>query len=142
VLVYSGSSTSFTDRRLKNGVRYRYELTAFDAAGNAATSGLAARPTGPLVSPRAGAIVSAPPRLAWLRDERATYYNVQLWREGRIFSAWPKGTSLRLRRTWTYGGRQYRLERGRYRWYVWPGYGPRGQKKFGRLLGSSSFVVR
>ena len=142
VLVYGGSSTSFTDRGLKNGVRYRYELTAFDAAGNAATSGVAARPTGPLVSPPTGATVSAPPRLAWLRDERATYYNVQLWRRGRILSAWPKGTSLRLRRTWTYGGRRYRLERGRYKWYVWPGYGPRGQKKFGRLLGSSSFVVR
>ena len=34
VLVYSGSATSFTDRRLKNGVRYRYVLTGYDEAGN------------------------------------------------------------------------------------------------------------
>ena len=142
VLVYSGSATSFTDRRLKNGVRYRYLLTGYDEAGNTATSGVAASPIAPLVSPPAGATVSAPPRLAWRPVERATYYNVQLWRRGRILSAWPKGTSLRLRRTWTYGGRRYSLEPGRYRWYVWPGYGRRGAKKFGPPLGSSSFVVR
>ena len=142
LLVYRGSATSFADTHLKNGVRYRYALTAYDEAGNAAANGLTARPTGPLVSPPAGAIVSAPPRLAWLRAEKATYYNVQLWRRGKILSAWPKGTSLRLRRTWAYSGRQYRLEPGRYRWYVWPGYGRRGEKKFGRMLGSSSFVVR
>lgn len=142
VLVYSGSATSFTDRRLKNGVRYHYALTGYDEAGNAAMSGLAARPAAPLVSPPAGATVSAPPRLAWLPAERATYYNVQLWRQGKILSAWPKGTSLRLRRSWTYGGLRYRLKRGRYKWYVWPGYGRRAEKKFGGLLGSSSFVVR
>jgi hypothetical protein len=142
VLVYSGSAKSFTDRRLKNGVRYRYLLTGYDEAGNTATSGVTTRPIAPLVSPPAGATVSVPPRLAWLPAERATYYNVQLWRGGRILSAWPKGTSLRLRRTWTYGGRRYRLEPGRYRWYVWPGYGRRGAKKFGPPLGSSSFVVR
>jgi hypothetical protein len=142
VLVYSGSATSFTDRRLRNGVRYQYALTGHDEAGNAATSRLAARPAAPLVSPPAGATVSAPPRLAWLPAEKATYYNVQLWRRGRILSAWPKGTSLRLRRSWTYGGVRYHLNRGRYRWYVWPGYGRRAEKKFGRLLGSSSFVVR
>jgi hypothetical protein len=141
-LVYSGSATSFTDRRLKNGVRYRYTLTGFDEAGNAAASAVAARPTAPLVSPAAGATVSAPPRLAWQPVEGATYYNVQLWRGGRILSAWPKGTSLRLRRSWTYGGRRYRLKRGRYQWYVWPGYGRRAEKRFGRLIGSSSFVVR
>lgn len=143
VLLYSGSATSFTDRRLKNGVQYRYSLTGSDEAGNnSGARGVVARPSGPLVSPPAGATVSAPPRLAWLAAERATYYNVQLWRRGRILSTWPKGTSLRLRRSWVYEGRRYRLKRGQYRWYVWPGYGRRAEKKFGRLLGSSSFVVR
>lgn len=142
VLVYRGSATSFTDKRLKNGVRYRYDLTGFDEAGNAAASAVAARPTAPLVSPAAGATVSAPPRLAWLSVEGATYYNVQLWRGARILSTWPKGTSFQLRRSWTYGGRRYRLTRGRYQWYVWPGYGRRAEKRFGRLIGSSSFVVR
>jgi hypothetical protein len=141
-LVYSGTGTRFTDTRLENGVGYRYTLTAYDEAANGATSAVTARPTAPLVSPRAGATVSAPPRLAWVAVENATYYNVQLWRRGKILSRWPKATSIRLPRAWVYGGRRYRLTPGRYRWYVWPGYGRRSEKKFGQLLGSSSFVVR
>src|SRR5919108_489735 len=142
VLVYRGSGTSYRDRRLRNGIRYRYELSAYDEAGNAATSGTTARPTAPLYAPPAGAVVSAPPRLAWAAVEGATYYNVQILRRGRILSAWPKGTSFRMRRTWTYAGRRYHLTRGRYRWFVRPGYGRRSAKRFGSLLGSSSFVVR
>jgi hypothetical protein len=140
--VYRGGGTRFTDRGLKNGTRYRYTLTGYDEAANSATSAIVARPTGPLVAPAADAVVSAPPRLAWVAVPKATYYNVQLWRRGRILSAWPRGTSLRLRRTWTYEGRRYRLTKGRYRWYVFPGYGRRAEKRFGKLLGSSSFVVR
>ena len=141
-VVYTGSGTTFTDRSVANGVMYRYDVTAYDEAGNSATSSVAVRPSGPLVAPAAGAVVSAPPRLAWRPVPKATYYNVQLWRRGRILSLWPRGTSVRLPRSWTYKGRRYRLSVGRYRWYVWPGYGPRSQERFGELLGSSSFVVR
>jgi large repetitive protein len=141
-LVYRGHDKSFTDGRLKNGVRYRYTLTGYDEAHNAATSTTAATPTAPLVSPLAGAVVKAPPRLAWIRDAKATHYNVQVWRKGRIFSSWPTGTSIRLKPSWIYNGRRYRLTPGKYRWYVWPGYGKRTGKKFGPLLGSSSFIVR
>ena len=141
-LVYSGTDTSFIDKGLDNGKVYRYSLTAIDEAANSATSSVIARPSGPLVSPASGAVVTAPPRLAWKPVAKATYYNVQLWRRGRILSAWPRGTSFQLRRSWTYEGRRYRLAKGRYRWYVWPGYGPRAKKDFGKLLGSSSFVVR
>jgi hypothetical protein len=66
---------------------------------------------------------------------------VQLWRNGRILSAWPGNASLRLPKSWSYGGRRYRLQPGRYRWFVWPGFGPRAAKKYGRLIGSSTFVV-
>ena len=52
-----------------------------------------ARPTAPLVSPPAGAKVSAPPLLVWTAVPNATYYNVQLWRRGRVLSAWPARTS-------------------------------------------------
>jgi hypothetical protein len=142
-VVYRGTRRSFTDTRLENGVRYRYTLTGYDEARNAATAAVAARPTAPLLSPPAGATVSAPPLLVWKAAAKASYYNVQLWRGGKILSAWPRGTSLKLRRTWTYAGRRYRLIPGRYRWYVWPGYGrPAQRKKFGPLLGASSFVVR
>ncbi len=141
-VVYTGGSTTFVDKGLKNGTRYSYELTAHDEAENSARSSVAARPQGPLVAPAANAVVSRPPRLAWAAVPRATYYNVQLLRRGRILSLWPRGTSLQLSRSWTYKGRRYRLTEGRYRWYVWPGYGPRTKKRFGPLLGSSSFVVR
>jgi hypothetical protein len=141
-LVYQGSGASFTDTRLTNGTRYKYTLIAHDEARNAVEEAVTAKPTAPLVSPPAGATVSAPPRLAWTSVPKATYYNVQVWRRGKILSAWPRGTSFRLRRSWMYAGRRYRLVPGRYRWYVWPGYGLRTKRKFGPLLGSSSFVVR
>jgi large repetitive protein len=141
-LVYEGSAASFTDTGLENGTRYSYTLSAYDEARNTATATVTARPTAPLVSPAAGAKVSAPPLLVWTAVPNATYYNVQLWRRGRVLSAWPARTSFRLRRIWTYKGRRHRLLPGRYRWYVWPGYGRRPARKFGPLLGSSSFVVR
>jgi len=94
-----------------------------------------------LYGPPPGAKVASPPRLAWAPVENATYYNVQVWRGRRIFSAWPSRPSLRLKRSWIYEGRRYRLTPGRYRWYVWPGFRGRGAKSFGRLLGGSSFVV-
>jgi hypothetical protein len=141
-VVYRGTGRRFVDTRLENGLRYRYTVTASDEAANGATGAVTARPTAPLVSPSAGAVVSASPRLVWVAVEKATYYNVQLWRGGKILSRWPKATSMRVPRSWVYRGRRYRLTPGRYRWYVWPGYGRRAEKRFGRLLGASSFVVR
>jgi hypothetical protein len=62
----------------------------------------------------------------------ASYYNVQLYRGGRLIrTAWPTRARLRLRH----------LRPGRYRWYVWPGYGSRAERGFGRLVGHSSFVA-
>ncbi|MET0259602.1 MAG: hypothetical protein ABW227_00780, partial [Gaiellaceae bacterium] len=58
---------------------------------------------------------------------------------GRIFSAWPKGTSLKLPRSWLYHGKRFRLHRGVYRWYVWPGLGTRSANKYGGMIGRSSF---
>jgi large repetitive protein len=139
--VYRGTAGSYTDHGLKNGVRYRYDVTASDDAGNAATSSAVAAPRAPLYRPAAGARVTAPPLLAWAPAPHARYYNVQVWRGRKIFSAWPSRTRLHLRRSWVYGGRQYHLSPGRYRWYVWPGYGPRAAKRYGRLIGASSFVV-
>ena len=140
-LVYRGSGRSFTETRLENGVRYRYALSAYDEARNAARSAVEARPTAPLFSPPAGATVFVPPRLAWTRVEKATYYNVQVCRGGKILSAWPKRTTFQIPRRWTYGGRRYHLKPGRYHWFVWPGYGRMKARNYGKLLGSSSFVV-
>jgi hypothetical protein len=141
VTVYRGMHAVYRDHRLTDGIRYLYTVTAFDAAGNTAAKSAEAMPTAPLYSPLAGGRLTGPPRLAWKPAPRARYYNVQVWRHGKVLSAWPTGTSLRLRRAWRFEGRRYRLAPGRYRWYVWPGFGARSAKRYGRMLGSSWFVI-
>ena len=79
--IYSGTGNTFTDKGLTNGTSYRYTLTSFDEAANSSTSAAAAKPSGPLASPAANAVVTAPPRLAWKPVPGATYYHVQLWRQ-------------------------------------------------------------
>jgi len=72
----------------------------------------------------------------------ARYYNVQLFRDGRkILSTWPREPRLRLPSTWRFAGARRALDPGRYRWYVWPGFGDRTLRRFGRRLGARSFVV-
>ena len=163
--LYSGGARAFTDRRLKEGVKYRYTVTAYDEAGNGAARGLAARASSSvakpsrakpatkpsanqpavkpaLTRPAAGARVTAPPLLAWRPVPRATYYNVQLYRNGRkILTAWPSEPSFRLQPAWKFGGRTYRLTPGVYRWYVWPGFGLSSATRYGKLVGTRRFVV-
>jgi hypothetical protein len=153
--VYTGAEPRLVDREVTAGVEYRYTVTASDEAGNSAAKDLvvrsesrakrtrvtsAARPT--LTRPAQGARVSAAPLLDWEAVPKATYYNVQLFRDGKkVLTAWPAATSLRLERSWRFGGQVQRLEPGRYRWYVWPGFGKRAADKYGKLLGSRTFVV-
>jgi hypothetical protein len=160
--LYNGKARTFTDRRLKIGVKYRYTITAYDEAGNAAVKGLAVKPslsttkpaatkpsatkpalTRPaLTKPTAGARVTLPPLLAWRPVAKATYYNVQLYRNGqKILSIWPRTTSFHLQRSWRFDGRPYELTPGSYTWYVWPGFGARSVNRYGKLLGTRSFVV-
>jgi hypothetical protein len=160
--VYAGRARAFTDRKMKSGVKYQYTVAAYDEAGNAAVKGVLvkpdgsvakARPTRPttnepaaarptLTRPAVGARVTAPPLLAWRAVPKATYYNVQLYRAGRkILTVWPGTTSFRLERSWRFAGRTYRLSPGLYRWYVWPGFGARSATRYGRLLGTRTFVV-
>ena len=140
-LVYRGSKAGFRDTGLVPGRRYEYRVAAIDGAANRAENKLKITATGPLLSPAPGGRVTAPPYLVWTPVKGASYYNVQLVRGPRVFSAWPARPSLRLPRTWTYKGRRYRLRPGVYRWYVWPGRGRISAAHYGRLLGSSTFVV-
>jgi hypothetical protein len=138
--VYQGDQHSFTDSRLHNGSRYRYVLSVTDPAGNVTTTRLSAEPLA-LLSPPQGQKVKHAPLLRWSRIAGADYYNVQLFRGGhKILSAWPVGTTLKLPGTWKYGGHRQTFGKGRYRWYVWPGYGPRKAAKYGKLVGGSAFV--
>jgi hypothetical protein len=138
-LVYSGTRASFRDTRVKLGTRYRYTVTAIDQAGNRAAKTLtvAART---LFAPMPGERVSRAPVLRWTPVKRAQYYNVQLVRGKKILSAWPATTHFQVPRSWVYHGHRYRLHRGAYRWYVWPGLGTRSANRYGGMLGGSSFV--
>jgi hypothetical protein len=140
-VVYTGTIPSFTDGGLRVGRRYTFRLTAIDPAGNAASAAMNVRLT-PLVSPLARASVAAPPLLRWNPVSRADYYNVQLFRDGhKILSRWPRDHRFQLPERWRYAGRTRHLRPGTYRWFVWPGIGPRSRNHYGRLLGTRSFTV-
>jgi hypothetical protein len=141
-VVYRGHAASFRDTNLTPGVTYRYDVAVSDAAGNTRTVDAKAA-VAALYLPAAGARARPGTVLAWGKVANASYYNVQIFRgTHKVLSAWPKGPTLRLRRTWTYAGKSFRLAPGRYRWYVWPGRGPLKSAKYGALLGGNTFVVR
>lgn len=142
-MVYDGTGSGFMDSHLKNGVHYTYTLTATDAAGNATVQTASATPGARLLSPAMAAHLSAPPMLSWTAVPGATYYNVQLFRADprKVLSLWPKQASLQLHRTWRFDGRRHRLKPGKYRWYVWPGFGRRSAGRYGRVIGAGTFIV-
>ena len=144
VLAYQGEATSFRDTGLQNDVRYRYVIRTYDRAGNR-SGGIAAfaRPVQDLLlRPLDGARTSSPPVFSWTRVRGSSYYNLQLFRNGKkILSAWPRSNRFALKRAWRSEGKDYRLTPGSYRWFVWPGYGIPREGKYGRALGGRGFVV-
>ena len=137
-IVYSGVGTAFVDRTVRPGRTYTYTVTSVDAAGNR-SGGIARKVTTPMLM----AFGASPPVLRWTPVSSATYYNVQVWRNGKkILSAWPGSPRYAVSARWTFRGVLYRLTAGTYRWYVWPGLGSRSAARYGKLLGSSTFVVR
>lgn len=140
-VVYRGTETGYLDTGLMVGRKYEYRVAGVDAAANRAEQKVDLIATGALLSPAPAARVTSPPTLVWTPVKRASYYNLQLLRGRKVLSAWPARPNFLLRRTWTYKGRGYRLRPGVYRWYVWPGFGRISAARYGRLLGSSTFVV-
>ena len=149
VVVYRGSGDSFADRSLRNGRRYRYVVTLIDQAGNRAAGTTGAVPTASsLLLPSRGERVEVTPQdtslpvLVWKPVRGARYYNIQVSRgERKVLSAWPQRARGSLKRRWSYSGRRYRLVEGRYCWHVWPGYGKRSERRYGKRLGSSCFRI-
>ncbi|CAN5199256.1 hypothetical protein BH18ACT14_BH18ACT14_19930 [soil metagenome] len=143
-VVYQGRAEGLVDVGLFNGTVYTYRFTAVDFAGNiSTTTSVRVRPRGSLLSPRDGGVIRVAPVLEWAKVTRATFYNVQLWRNGRkILSRWPTRPSYERRMRWRYGGRVRTLRDGTYLWYVWPGFGDRERGRYGGMLGSATFFKR
>jgi hypothetical protein len=138
--IYSGTAGRLVDRAVRNGVTYRYAVRAQDEADNVTAKTVRAIPS-PLIPP-SGARLAHAPLLRWRSVNGASYYNVQLFRgKTKILSAWPAGSRLQLHRSWRYLGHRYTLVRGHYRWYVWPGFGPRSAHRYGGSIGRSSFSI-
>ncbi|HEX5923447.1 MAG TPA: hypothetical protein VFY45_06420 [Baekduia sp.] len=137
------------DGPLTAGMTYTYSVTVRDAAGNAATaSAMVTAPAATVIAAsQAGAKAKAKakakrPTLTWRARPKVKYYNLQLFRNGhKILSAWPTVTHYTLKASWRYRGHTYKLAAGRYRWYVWPGYGPRAAHRYGRLLTKGAVTV-
>jgi hypothetical protein len=147
-VVYDGTGDAFTDSGLRNGRRYTYLVQALDTAGNTTSASTAVTPsadasTKHLLSPGAGRSLSRPPLLRWRKVARASYYNVQLLRNGKkILSTWPTKSQYQLRSKWRYRGKRHRLVAATYQWLLWAGYGHRSEHRYGKLLGKRTFIVR
>jgi hypothetical protein len=140
-VLYRGHGHFLRDDRVSNGRRYTYTITAVDDAGNVTVRTIRATPGLHILSPALDARVSTPPLLSWTPKRHADYYNVQLYRGKRkILSIWPQSARLQLGRAWKFERHRYRLRPGGYRWYVWPGFGPRSAGHYGRLIGTGTFI--
>ena len=131
-VVYRGRGKWLHDKGVVTRAGYVYRVRAWDAVGNVAVQTVGVRVRSSLRPPR-GTHVRKRIVLRWAPSEGASYYNVQLYRKGvKVVTRWPTKPSLPV------GS----LKAGIYRWYVWPGLGKRREARYGRVLGSSTFVVR
>lgn len=143
-IVYTGSAKVFTDRDVVNDLEYRYVVVSVNATGDTSAGvAVVALPKRTLLkAPKDGARLRKVPKLIWLKNPEASYYNVQLFRGTvKILSTWPVRPSLALTAKWKYEARRYRLSPGIYRWYVWPGFGARKAVAYGAMLGFSTFQI-
>jgi hypothetical protein len=141
--LFDGPGAGFVDKKIHDGVEYHYAVRTFDQAGNASEvrTVLALPKVLPLgrvaYTPRA----AGPPILSWPARRGASYYHVQLFRNGkRILAVWPQKTQFALRTHWRWAGRQYRLAPGQYAWFAWAGFGARPAARY-KPLGHSTFIV-
>src|SRR6185369_1513553 len=134
----AATTHGLTDGPLAAATTYTYTITLRDAAGNATTatpSATTPAPVGASAAKTGAGGKATTPTLRWKRRAGARYYNFQLFRSGhKLLSAWPTSNHYTLKARWRYRGRTHKLQPGRYRWYVWPGYGPRSAHRYGRLL--------
>src|SRR5947208_4532211 len=141
--LFSGAGADFVDKKIQDGVEYRYGIRTYDQAGNAsqARTVLALPKVVSLAKISYTPRVAGQPILSWPARRGASYYHVQLFRNGkRILAAWPLKTELGLRPAWRWAGRRYRLAPAKYAWFVWAGFGARTAARY-KLIGHSTFII-
>jgi hypothetical protein len=81
-------------------------------------------------------------KIAWRRVRGADYYNLIVWRQGqRVLDLWPSQNRALLPRTWSYEGKSRTLAPGRYLWFVYPGFGPKAQGRYGSQVQRGILVI-
>ena len=158
-VVYSGKGKAYTDTGLQNDVEVRYVISSVDKIGNhsggVAVVGVPKRAL--LRTPADGVkLKKVPAQFVWVADPKASYYNLQLYQGGslllqsttatsaapkKVMSVFPTGTVFKFKTPWKWEGRTYKMTKGLYTWYIWPGYGPREDIKYGRLMGAATFQI-
>ena len=141
--MFTGTSNTLVDRKIKPGTRYWYEVRLYDQAGNAASTTVRLNAVVGIFSPAPGAVVKRPPTVMWSAVKKARFYNVQLWRgRSKVLTTWPAATKLELPASWTFSGKRQRLANGRYKLFVWPAFGTPKKPGYGKLVGQVAFVVK
>lgn len=141
--IFNGVADGFTDRTIRPGIQYVYWLHSVDQAGNLSNLVSIGALSKVLSLRRTSYVPRAAPNpiLRWKRVRGATYYNVQLFHGSkRIYSTWPTMHQVGLRSPLNWSGHRFWLTPGRYRWYVWAGFGPRKLARY-QALGSARFQL-
>jgi HYR domain len=135
--------TFFRDETVQNDTRYIYALRTVDRVRNVSRGERVESRASKILKPAFDSVHDSPPLIDWTSVRSATYFNLQLWRDGRkILSAWPSRSAFRLPAKWRYSGTAYSLRSDRYRVYVWPGFGLKSAVDYGRLLGWTAFRMK
>jgi hypothetical protein len=137
--VYHGLGSS-AKVKLRPGQTGYVAVYAFDHSGNYSPKPIRKLLTlAGLISlrPLTGSVVrSSSPELTWKATKGSTYYNVQVFRNGkRMLVGWPSTASYRIP-----GGK---LKPGTYVWFVWPAVQHKGSTpSFGKLIGRATFTYK
>jgi hypothetical protein len=134
--VYHGLGTS-AKLKLRSGQNGYIAVYAVDHSGN-----YSLKPIRKLVTlagliplrPLSGSVVRlSSPELTWKATKGSTYYNVQVFRNGkRMLVGWPSKASYRIPAG--------KLKPGTYVWFVWPAVQHKGSTPtFGKLIGRATF---
>ena len=136
------------------GIGSGVALSVLDREPAAKSSAPVAVPTTPPTHPspaprppttppsRSGSNVVEQPRFVWPAEPGVERYRVALFRSGQqVFERDVRTTALELPRAWTHEGRRYGLERGTYRWVVWPLFGSGERARLGPAIVSANYTV-